>query len=89
MKLTLFLQVCVLCFLSTQFFWAKGGWFDYTTVHTDVLAKHKTVDELEQRNRQVEYDIRSLKTDPQAIQERARYDLGMIKDGELFIQFES
>ena len=39
------------------------------------------------RNRAVEADIIELKSGEQALEERARYELGMVKEGELYYQF--
>ena len=41
---------------------------------------------LEQRNRELSAEIIDLKQGTEAIEERARNDLGMIKDGETFYQ---
>lgn len=38
------------------------------------------------RNRAVEADILELKSGEQALEEQARYELGMIKDGESYYQ---
>jgi len=41
---------------------------------------------LEQRNAALDADVRDLKSGYEAIEERARYELGMIKEGEIFVQ---
>lgn len=38
------------------------------------------------RNRAVEADILELKSGEQALEEQARYELGMVKEGEVFYQ---
>ena len=38
------------------------------------------------RNQAVEADIAELKSGEQALEERARYDLGMVKQGEIYYQ---
>lgn len=42
--------------------------------------------QLKERNTTLEAEVRDLKTGNEAIEERARNDLGMVKDGETFIQ---
>ena len=42
---------------------------------------------LEQRNHALEADIIELKTGEQALEEQARYELGMIKQEETYYQF--
>lgn len=44
-------------------------------------------EELASRNRAVEADIVELKSGDQALEERARYELGMVKEGEVYYQF--
>ena len=39
---------------------------------------------LRERNRQLAVDVLELKTGLDGIEERARYDLGMVKEGETF-----
>ena len=43
--------------------------------------------QLAARNRAVEADILELKSGDQALEEQARYELGMVKEGELYYQF--
>lgn len=38
------------------------------------------------RNRAIEADILELKSGEQALEEQARYELGMVKDGEVYYQ---
>lgn len=44
-------------------------------------------DKLLARNRAMEADILELKSGDQALEEQARYELGMIKEGEIYYQF--
>jgi cell division protein FtsB len=39
------------------------------------------------RNHTLEADIEELKSGDQALEEQARYELGMVKDGETYYQF--
>jgi cell division protein FtsB len=43
--------------------------------------------QLSARNRALEADVIELKTGEQALEERARYELGMIKDDETYYHF--
>lgn len=51
-----------------------------------VAAQHTENDQLEERNRQLAAEVRDLKTGMDAIEERARSDLGMIARNETFYQ---
>ena len=49
-------------------------------------AQREVNQKLEQRNAGLDAEVRDLKSGYEAIEERARYELGMIKDGEIFVQ---
>jgi cell division protein FtsB len=51
-----------------------------------VAAQRSENDRLEERNRQLAAEVRDLKTGMDAIEERARSDLGMIARNETFYQ---
>ncbi len=44
--------------------------------------------QLAARNRAIEADILELKSGDQALEEQARYELGMVKEGELYYQYD-
>ena len=51
------------------------------------LTKRDTEnDARKQRNAAIEADVADLKSGTGAVEERARQDLGMIKQGEVFVQ---
>ena len=51
----------------------------------DQVAEQKSINmSLEDRNKQLEIEIVDLKTGVEAIEERARSELGMIEQGETF-----
>ena len=53
-----------------------------------VLADHiHENNKLAFRNKAMEAEIRELKRGDQALEEQARYEMGMIKDDEVFYQF--
>ncbi|HAT6976788.1 TPA: cell division protein FtsB [Legionella pneumophila] len=52
------------------------------------LEAHKSQnDKLATRNKALEADIKELKSGDQALEEQARYELGMIKQNEVYYQF--
>ncbi|HVN44953.1 MAG TPA: cell division protein FtsB [Steroidobacteraceae bacterium] len=51
-----------------------------------VAAQRAENDQLEERNRQLAAEVRDLKTGLDALEERARSDLGMIARNETFYQ---
>jgi cell division protein FtsB len=51
-----------------------------------VRAQHDTNERLRGRNQALEAEVRDLKQGLEAIEERARSELGMIKQDEVFFQ---
>jgi cell division protein FtsB len=64
----------------------KGGWLRVSDLETQVAASHRKTDELKARNAKLESEVRDLKDGTGAVEERARYELGMIKSNEIFVQ---
>jgi cell division protein FtsB len=51
------------------------------------LAGQREVNQkLETRNAGLDAEVRDLKTGLDAVEERARYELGLVKQGEVFVQ---
>lgn len=83
--LTLVLVALVLA-LQLQLWFGKGGWLKVWE-HERQLATMRTANhKLESRNGALDADVRDLKQGYEAIEERARYDIGLIRDGEVFVQ---
>ncbi len=51
-----------------------------------LASQQAEIEVLKQRNEKLSAEVSSLKTGLDAIEERARAELGMIKEGETFIQ---
>lgn len=76
----------LLLLLQYPLWFGKGGVLRVHELQDQVDEQRKVNDSLRLRNRQLEGDVRSLKEGVEAIEERARYDFGMIREGEVFIQ---
>ena len=62
----------------------KGGWLTAWRLENKLeTEKSKTV-QLEQRNAGLAAEVRDLKQGTEAVEERARYELGMIRGDEVF-----
>jgi cell division protein FtsB len=64
----------------------KGGWLRAWELERQVAGQEATNLGLEARNRALDAEVRDLKQGLEAIEERARYELGMIRPGEVFFQ---
>jgi cell division protein FtsB len=65
----------------------KGGWLRAGEVDRQVSAAKAKNSELERRNAHLAAEVRDLKTGTEAIEERARYELGMTRADEVFYQY--
>jgi cell division protein FtsB len=64
----------------------KGGWLRAWHVESDLSAQKSKNDGLDVRNAALAAEVRDLKQGTEAIEERARYELGMIRQDEVFFQ---
>jgi len=82
-----FLVLLVLLGLIQYPLWlGKGGWFKVWDLQRQVAAQRETNDGLRARNAALEAEVRDLATGVGAIEERARSELGMMREGEVFVQ---
>lgn len=64
----------------------KGGWLRVWEVDQQLDAQRAKSEQLQVRNQALEAEVRDLKQGLDALEERARYELGMIKSDEVFFQ---
>ena len=78
--------VAFIALLQYPLWFGKGGWLRVWDMDRQLEAKRQVNRKLEGRNAGLDAEVRDLKTGLEAVEERARYELGLIKDGEVFIQ---
>lgn len=86
MRLLLILLTALLILIQYPLWFGKGGWlrvWDLSHQLDGALAKEQ---ELKARNAQLASEVQDLKEGTGAVEERARYELGLIKDNEIFVQ---
>ncbi|WP_341674886.1 cell division protein FtsB [Niveibacterium sp. SC-1] len=76
----------LLAALQYPLWFGKGGWTKVRESETQVQGQRDANSKLEARNAGLAAEVRDLKTGYEAIEERARYDLGLVKPGETFVQ---
>jgi cell division protein FtsB len=64
----------------------KGSWLRAWEVERQVSTQRAKNAQLESRNAALEAEVRDLKQGTEAIEERARYELGMVRGNEIFFQ---
>ena len=63
---------------------AEGSFRHVASLERDVASLREAVSQLEERNQLMAADVRDLKEGTEAVEEIARKDLGMIREGETF-----
>jgi cell division protein FtsB len=84
-KLILFL-VILLVYLQYRLWLGDGGLLELWNVHQEVEAQRDENARLRERNAALNAQVLDLKQGLDAIEERAREDMGMVKKGETFYQ---
>ncbi len=64
----------------------KGGLLDIWNMKRDISAQQVQNERLKQRNRELAGEIVNLQKGTEAIEERARSDMGLIRPDEVFVQ---
>jgi len=64
----------------------KGGWVRAWDNDRQLAAQKAHNHRLQERNDALEADVRDLKQGTEAIEERARFELGMVRQDEVFVQ---
>jgi cell division protein FtsB len=67
----------------------KGGWLHVREYDRQLAAQRDANAKLRSRNEALDADVRDLKTGSEAIEERARAELGMIRQDEVLFQIQS
>ena len=62
----------------------KGGWFRVWEVDAQIHAQREVNGRLKARNVAMDAEVRDLKQGLEAIEERARSELGMVRQDEIF-----
>jgi cell division protein FtsB len=70
--------------LQYTLWFGKNGIIEFNLVNSDIQAQHQVNDNLQARNAEMFAEIDDLRQGLDAIEERARHELGMVKDGETF-----
>lgn len=86
MKWPTWVLVALLVALQYPLWFGKGGWLRVREMERQLTAQREVNQSLESRNASQEAEVRDLKSGYEAIEERARYELGLVKEGEIFVQ---
>jgi cell division protein FtsB len=63
-----------------------GGWLRVWDMRRQVEVAHQKIADLKARNTKLASEVSDLKEGTDAVEERARFELGMLKNDEVYIQ---
>jgi len=86
MKKLLLLLIFLLVYLQYQLWFGDGSLQDVWELHQEVEMQRQQNIELRERNAALQAEVTDLQQGLDAIEEHAREDLGMVKEGETFYQ---
>jgi len=86
MRLITLALAALLLLIQYPLWLGKGGWLVVTDLENQLAASRARTDQLKARNAKLDSEVHDLREGLGAVEERARYDLGMIKQNEIFVQ---
>ena len=80
--------VLIILFIGLQYrlWFGENNLRDIWTLNSKIELQQEINQDLNQRNSELEAEVQDLKQGLSALEERARSELGMIKEGETFFQ---
>ena len=85
MKAVMILLTVILVLLQYRLWFTHDGLPAVLYLHRQVEIQRQDNNVLEERNKMLAADVHDLKSGLDALEERARNDMGMIKSGETFL----
>ena len=84
MKILAAALVLLLLGLQYRAWFGDSGYFIAAALQEQLRIQERRAERHEQRNRRLKQEVMALRQDKTAVEARARADLGMIKEGEVF-----
>jgi cell division protein FtsB len=80
--------VALIVLIQYPLWLGKGGWLRASQIDQELENQRTKNRALEARNAALAAEVRDLKQGTEAIEERARYELGMTRPDETFYQYQ-
>ena len=84
-KILFLLGFLVLLNLQYSLFFNNNNISDFLYLYTQNNTLTSKISTLESRNTKLEYEIKELSSSPHALENFARYNLGLVKDDETYV----
>jgi cell division protein FtsB len=89
MKILSFIFLLLIAALQYPIWLGKGGWLQVRALQQEIDKQQATNVLLKARNDALAAEVTDLKSGLEAVEERARAELGMVKKDEIFFQFQA
>jgi cell division protein FtsB len=89
MRLVTVVLIILLVLIQYPLWWGHGGWLRVHELQEQLAQQQKQNDDEKLRNERIAGEVQDLQNGTSAVEERARYEMGMVKDSEVFVQFVS
>src|SRR5690606_17062698 len=86
MRWPVLILAALLVLLQYPLWLGKGGWLRVWEVDRQLHSQRAENLRLEQRNASLDAGVRDLKSGNEASEERARFELGLTRPGEVYVQ---
>ncbi|WDD94552.1 cell division protein FtsB [Burkholderia sp. FERM BP-3421] len=89
MRLVTVVLIALLALIQYPLWWGHGGWLRVHELRQQLSDQLQRNADEKLRNERIGGEVQDLQNGTAAIEERARYEMGMVKDSEVFVQFVS
>ena len=86
MRILIGILILLLLLLQYRLWVGEGSLAEVHALRNEVISQRTELDALQRRNNALRAEVRDLKKGMDAVEERARSELGMIRDNEEFYQ---
>ena len=86
MRLVTFALLALLALVHAELWFGKGGVPRVMELQTKLLEQKTQNEAAHARNDQITAEVRDLKEGLEMVEEKARYELGMVKPDEILVQ---
>jgi len=87
MRLLAIILGALVCLIQYPLWFGKGGWLRVAELERELALQQDRNDRFAARNAALDAEVRDLKQGFDAVEERARFELGMVRRDEVFFQF--
>jgi cell division protein FtsB len=86
LRVVTYILLALILLLQYPLWLGKGSWLKVWDNNRQLKEQQNINEQSRARNAVIEADVRDLKQGTEALEERARSELGMLKQGEVFFQ---